>query len=249
MLISVRAEPAWASFSRGVAGGSWMISAGRRTTASCLTRCSPRLRGSFPARGIATPAAQRASAKCSSAADTPAAAPRRRIVTRRRTARRGPARRSGVRRSEPPRHIVPRRTTRDISRRHPCPQPHRPSCLRTSSSRTGLPGPALIAASSLARAGRELGRALAASKASRRSLTRIPGPAVSTTMRRQPSATTAASPSRSASGPRLSYRSEGAGIGSRRTRDVDSAHGRAGGRDVGVAGPTEEETAWLSVRV
>jgi hypothetical protein len=145
MLISVRAEPAWASFSRGVAGGSWMISARRRTTASCLTRCSPKLRGSFPAGGIATPAAPQASAKCSSAADTPAAASRRRIVTRRRTARRGLARRSGVRRSEPPRHIVPRRTTRDISRRHPCPQPHRPSCIRTSSSRTGLPGPATSA--------------------------------------------------------------------------------------------------------
>jgi hypothetical protein len=105
----------------------------------------PKLRGSFPAGGIAIPAAQQASAKCSSAADTPAAASRRRIVTRRRTARRGPARRSGARRSEPQRHIVPRRTTRDISRKHPCPQPHRPSCLMTSSSRTGLPGPATSA--------------------------------------------------------------------------------------------------------
>ena len=108
-------------------------------------RPKPKLRGSFPAGGIATPAAQQASARCSSAADTPAAASRRRIVTRRRTARRGPARRSGARRSEPPRHIVPRRTTRDISRRHPCPQPHRPGCLMTSSSRTGLPGPATSA--------------------------------------------------------------------------------------------------------
>jgi hypothetical protein len=91
-------------------------------------RPKPKLRGSFPAGGIATPAAQQASAKCSSAADTPAAASRRRIVTRRRTARRGPARRSGARRSvrgrektwpltwsELPRHIVPRRTTRNIS--------------------------------------------------------------------------------------------------------------------------------------
>jgi hypothetical protein len=39
--------------------------------------------------------------KCSSAADTPAAASRRRIVTRRRTACRGPARRSGARRPGP----------------------------------------------------------------------------------------------------------------------------------------------------
>ena len=134
-------------------------------------RPEPKLRGSLPAGGIATPAAQQASAKCGNAADTPAAASRRRIVTRRRTARRGPARRSGARRSvrgrekawpltrsEPPGHIVPRRTARDLSRRHQCPQPHRPSCLVTSSSRTGLPAPALIAASSLARAGRELGR-------------------------------------------------------------------------------------------
>jgi hypothetical protein len=118
-------------------------------------RPKPKLRGSFPVGGIATPAAQQASAKCSSAADTLAAASRRRIVTRRRTARRGPARRSGARRSvrgrektwpltrsEPQRHIVPRRTTRNIPRRHPCPQPHRPGCLMTSSSRTGLPGPA-----------------------------------------------------------------------------------------------------------
>src|SRR6266851_4139970 len=69
----------------GVAGGSWMISARRRTTAICLTRCSPKLRGSFPAGktgGIATPAAQQASAKCSSAADTPAAASRRKMATR-----------------------------------------------------------------------------------------------------------------------------------------------------------------------
>jgi hypothetical protein len=70
-------------------------------------------------------------AMCSSAADTPAAASRRKIVTRRRTARRGPARRAGARRSEPPRPIVPRRTPGDISRRHPCPQPHRPGCLMT----------------------------------------------------------------------------------------------------------------------
>ena len=108
-------------------------------------RPKPKLRGSFPACSIATPAAQQASAKCSSAADTPAAASRRRIVTRRRTARRGPARRSGARRSEPPGHIVPRRTTRDSSRRHLCPQPHRPSCLMTSSSRTDLPGPTTTA--------------------------------------------------------------------------------------------------------
>jgi hypothetical protein len=52
-------------------------------------RPKPKLRGSFPSGGIATPAAQQASAKCSSAADTPAAASRRRIATRRRTARRG----------------------------------------------------------------------------------------------------------------------------------------------------------------
>ena len=37
-----------------------------------LARCSPKLRGSCPAGGIATPAAQQASATCSSAADTPA---------------------------------------------------------------------------------------------------------------------------------------------------------------------------------
>jgi hypothetical protein len=135
------ARPGWVSGrlyrpdARGVRAGS----------ASCLSRCSPKLRGSFPAGGIATPAAQQAFAMCSSAADTPAAASRRRIVTRRRTARRGPARRSGVRRSEPPRHIVPRRTTRDISRRYQCPQPHGRSCLMTSSSRTGLPGPATSA--------------------------------------------------------------------------------------------------------
>ena len=46
---------------------------------------SPKLRGSFPAGktgGIATPAAQQASAKCSSAADTPAAASRRKMATR-----------------------------------------------------------------------------------------------------------------------------------------------------------------------
>jgi hypothetical protein len=91
-------------------------------------RPKPKLRGSFPVGGIATPAAQQASAECSSAADTPAAASRRRIVTRRRTARRGPTRRSGARRSvrgrektwpltwsELPRHIVPRRTARNIS--------------------------------------------------------------------------------------------------------------------------------------
>src|SRR5580704_5442973 len=98
----------------GVAGGRWMISARWRTTASCLTRCSAKLRGTFPAvktGGTATPAAQQASAKCSSAADTPAAASRRTIVTRRRTSRRGPARRSGARRSELQRHVVPRRTT------------------------------------------------------------------------------------------------------------------------------------------
>ncbi len=53
-----------------------MMSVSWRTTASCLSRSSPKLRGSFPAGktgGIATPAAQQASAKCSSAADTPAA--------------------------------------------------------------------------------------------------------------------------------------------------------------------------------
>jgi hypothetical protein len=121
-------------------GLSLRLERGARVSAGLL-----HFRRLFPAGGIATPAAQQASAKCSSAADTPAAALRRRIVTRRRTARRGPARRSGVRRSEPPRHIVPRRTTRDISRKHPCPQPHRPSCLATSSSRTGLPGPATSA--------------------------------------------------------------------------------------------------------
>ena len=37
-----------------------------------LARCSPKLRGSCPADGIATAAAQQASATCSSAADTPA---------------------------------------------------------------------------------------------------------------------------------------------------------------------------------
>jgi hypothetical protein len=73
-------------------------------------RPKPKLRGSFPAGGIANPAAQQASAKCSSAADTPAAASRRRIVARARAAEGQP------------------------------------------------PAPALIAASSLARAGRELGR-------------------------------------------------------------------------------------------
>jgi hypothetical protein len=81
-------------------------------------RPKPKFRGSFPAGCIATPAAQQASAKCSSAADTPPAASGRRIVARRCTARRGPARRSGTRRSEPQRHIVPRRTTRGISRKH-----------------------------------------------------------------------------------------------------------------------------------
>jgi hypothetical protein len=40
-----------------------MMSVSWRTTASCLSRCSPKLRGSFPAGktgGIATPAAQQA---------------------------------------------------------------------------------------------------------------------------------------------------------------------------------------------
>ena len=87
---------------QGGVGGGWMMSVSWQTPASCLSRASPKLRGSFPAAktgGIATLAAQQASAMCSSAADTPAAATRRRIVTRRRTARRGPARQSGARRS------------------------------------------------------------------------------------------------------------------------------------------------------
>ena len=128
-----------AAAARWPAPGARASRARRRVVVSGK-RPKPKLRGTFRAGGIATPAAQQASAKCSSTADTPAAASRRRIVTRRRTARRGPARRSGARRSEPPRHIVPRRTTRDMSRRRPCPQPHRPGCLMTSSSRTGLPG-------------------------------------------------------------------------------------------------------------
>src|SRR5258707_15041418 len=56
-----------------------------RLSVSCLSRTSPKLRGSFPAGktgGIATPATQQASAKCSSAADTPAAASRRKMATR-----------------------------------------------------------------------------------------------------------------------------------------------------------------------
>jgi pimeloyl-ACP methyl ester carboxylesterase len=62
-----------------------MTSVSWQTTASCVSRSSPKSRGSFPAGktgGIATSAAQQASAKCSSAADTPAAASRRKMATR-----------------------------------------------------------------------------------------------------------------------------------------------------------------------
>src|SRR6202043_1573194 len=69
----------------GVVSGSWMMSVRWRTTASCLSRTSPKLRGSFPAGktgGIATLPPQRASAKCSSGADPRAAALRRKMATR-----------------------------------------------------------------------------------------------------------------------------------------------------------------------
>jgi pimeloyl-ACP methyl ester carboxylesterase len=63
-----------------------MISARWRTPASCLSRSSPKLRGSFPAGktgGIAALTAQQASAMCSHVADTPAAASRRKMATTR----------------------------------------------------------------------------------------------------------------------------------------------------------------------